>query len=73
MPYRPSVERGYPLLSATGRRLAEHGVHFHDLTMLFSDVEEPLYLDSCCHLNAAGNARLGHAIGAALVQDAGTE
>lgn len=54
-PYRPAVERGYPLLVAAGRRLAASGVRFHDLTWTFATIEEPLYFDGCCHVNAHGS------------------
>ncbi len=56
----------YPLLIEHGRQLAERGVAFHDLTMLFATVEEPLYVDRCCHLNAQGKKLLARAIAAAI-------
>jgi hypothetical protein len=60
------VRRGYPLLRAAGAELSAAGVSFHDLTLLFQDVEEPVYVDTCCHLNQLGNALLGRRIGAIL-------
>ncbi len=53
----------YPLLVEHGRQLAERGVPFHDLTMVFADVEEPVYVDRCCHLNDLGEKVMGRAIG----------
>lgn len=58
---------GYPLLIARGAELRAAGIEFTDLTGLFKDVPEPIYVDTCCHLNAAGNERLGRAIGQAIV------
>ena len=62
-PYKDSVERGYPLLQAEGARLAAQGVPFHDLTGVFADRQEPLYIDECCHVSAQGSALMGQAIG----------
>ena len=53
-PYGPWARKGYPYLNRYGQNLIEQGVDFHDLTMLFRDVERPLYADSCCHLNKEG-------------------
>lgn len=65
-PYAASVVAGYPLLRAAGKRLTAEGVHFTDLSQLFSDVDEPLYRDSCCHVNRAGNRRFADAIATAI-------
>ena len=54
-PYKPSVERGYPVLIQAGKRLAASGVQFHDLTRIFEKIEEPLYFDGCCHVNMQGS------------------
>jgi hypothetical protein len=55
--YRPSIERGYPLLRESGRSLLEEGVRFRDLTGLFDGVEERVYVDDV-HLNPRGNRLL---------------
>lgn len=57
------MERGYPLLIRAGRDLARRGIDFHDLTQIFADHPEPLYMDICCHLNQQGNELLGAEIG----------
>jgi lysophospholipase L1-like esterase len=31
------------------------GVNFFDATMVFSQVEETVYCDDCCHFNPRGN------------------
>lgn len=69
-PYRDAVVRGYPLLRQQGEGLRRSGVRFHDLTMLFKDVQDTLYSDGCCHLNPAGYARIARAIGDSIQSDA---
>lgn len=64
--YSASVATAYPLLREAGQRLAAEGVHFTDLTQLFSRVDEAMYRDSCCHFNSAGNRRLAEAIAAQI-------
>lgn len=65
-PYRSAVEQGYPLLRQAGARLRAQGAHFEDLTQLFARVNEPLYVDDCCHVSPAGSAALGRAMGHAV-------
>lgn len=45
----------YPMLRARGESLGASGVRFHDATRIYSDVDETLYRDTCCHLNQRGN------------------
>lgn len=59
---------GYPLLQEAGRDLAGQGVAFVDLTGVFTTESEPLYTDTCCHLNSRGNALLGRAMGRAIAE-----
>jgi hypothetical protein len=61
--YKNAVVGGYPVLRQQGEELRRAGVAFHDLTMVFENVQEPLYIDSCCHLNPAGYARIARVIG----------
>ncbi len=65
-PYRPVAERGYPLLRQVGAELRAAGVWFVDLTEVFSGVGETLYIDTCCHFNAKGNALVSQAIARAV-------
>jgi len=60
-PYHPSMRNykwaarlGYPLLVESGAGLAERGVRFVDLTMIFADVRETIYRDACCHYTRSG-------------------
>jgi hypothetical protein len=65
-PYRAVVVEGWPHMRAAGAELRAAGVAFHDLTGLFTERRETLYVDDCCHLNPRGNELLGEAIGRAL-------
>jgi len=53
-PYKEYAETGYPYLIREGEWLKQHGVNYHDLTLMFEDNEEILYRDQCCHLNERG-------------------
>jgi hypothetical protein len=44
------------------------GVDFHDMTMVFEDVEKPLYYDSMCHFNAEGNEILARRIAPIIIE-----
>jgi hypothetical protein len=67
-PYKIPVEGGYSYLVRAGSQLVKQGVHFYDLSMLFKDRIETLYIDDCCHVNKEGNILLGEAIAAAITQ-----
>ena len=60
--FRVVGEQGYPLLRAFGRALPRPGVNYFDLTGIFVDHPETLYIDRCCHLNDRGNELLAAAI-----------
>jgi len=68
-PYREPVEQSWAYLRMEGERLRASGVRFYDLTDVFRDVEEPLYVDSCCHLGKRGNELLARAIAKAIRDD----
>jgi hypothetical protein len=67
--YRPYAEQGYPYLVEEGRELEREGLPFFDLTMLFAGIAEPLYADTCCHLNQRGNELLGTHLGRVVVRE----
>ncbi|MGA0870755.1 MAG: Ig-like domain-containing protein, partial [Planctomycetota bacterium] len=72
-PTRFAVEQGYPVLQARGEELRAAGIDYQDLTGIFAGIEEPLYVDACCHLGPRGNElmaleiarRIGPRLGAA--------
>ena len=53
-PYRPGVVKGYPRLLAAKSDLVDGGVDFHDLTMIYRDIQQLIYQDDCCHPNRLG-------------------
>lgn len=52
--YQKGVELGYPLLSEAGKKLIRQGILFKDLTNIFANRPEALYVDDCCHLGRPG-------------------
>jgi hypothetical protein len=54
-PYKRGFDLGYPLLCEKANGLVENGVSFRNLSMIFADVTEEIYVDSCCHFNMLGN------------------
>ncbi len=60
--FNVAVKTAYPMLQKEGERLKSHQVHFHDLTGIFLNIQETIYKDSCCHVNAAGNVILASTI-----------
>lgn len=67
--WRTSVIQGYPHLRKVGKSLVNKGIPFFDMTMIFAENEETLYVDKCCHLNSGGNELLGKAIGRLIVSN----
>ncbi|HNX68295.1 MAG TPA: hypothetical protein PLL75_01010 [Candidatus Omnitrophota bacterium] len=67
--YKKSAEEGYPYLSEMGKALSDAGVKFYDLTRVFSDHPEPLYVDDCCHVGNEGVAILVRAMGRNIAKD----
>jgi hypothetical protein len=64
--YGSAVPGAYPLLRAAGTSLVAEGVRFLDLTDVFRDHPETIYVDDCCHVNPHGNTILGHAVADAI-------
>lgn len=68
-PYRVGAEKGYPELRALADDLRAEGVNFTDMTMIFSGVEEPIYIDDCCHVNEKGNEIMARKIATVILGD----
>jgi hypothetical protein len=66
--YRPGqnwvrkVRRGYPLLQLRIPGMNAQGVAVRDLTALFADDEDDIYVDTCCHYNLRGSSAIARAI-----------
>ncbi len=67
--YKNIVREGYPLLIENGRRLSEEGMDFIDMTQVFNDVAESIYIDNCCHVNDEGDAIMAAFIGKTIVRE----
>ncbi len=67
--YKNIVREGYPLLIEDGRRLSEEGIHFIDMTQVFKDVAQSIYIDNCCHMNDEGGAIMAAFIGKTIVRE----
>jgi len=67
-PRKKCVAGGYPVLQRKAEQLLENRINFHDFTMIFSDIEKPLYEDSCCHLNNEGYDIFWDRVADAIIQ-----
>lgn len=66
--YAKCARTGYPLLLAAGEDLARQGVAFTDLTRIFADVEEPIYIDTACHFGLRGNEIMAQEVARRLIE-----
>lgn len=66
--YGIPAKLGYPYLLEAGKELVRKGVNFYDLTKVFANDREPIYIDSCCHVNKQGVSILGRVIGEAIIK-----
>jgi len=71
--YQKAVQEGYPLLIEAGRRLNEENIKFVDLTQVFGQNKDIIYVDSCCHYNLEGNAILARQIAETIRQSYSSE
>lgn len=69
-PFKPIVEKGYPLLRDAGKTLVqEEKIVFEDATNVFDSVREAIYTDDCCHFNAPlGNELLAKRLAPVIVR-----
>jgi len=61
-----SAREGYPYLIEAGAALRAEGIDYHDLTEIYRDVDEDVYVDSCCHVGPRGNEFVARAVAEAL-------
>jgi len=71
--YADSSRQGYPVLRTAAVQLRAGGGKVTDLSGVFRGVKEPLYVDSCCHFNPAGNRLLIQAMVKAMAEAPGGE
>lgn len=65
--YGQMVTRYYPRMIARGQALRLAGVDFQDLTQLFANVTEEIYVDPYCHYNKLGNEMLARRVAQLLI------
>ncbi len=68
-PWGRTARRAYPLLVEAGGDLRRGGVPLYDMTRVFTDVEEDVYVDDCCHFGALGNDLLAQGIAEAVARE----
>jgi len=56
--YGSYYKKAYPFLQQKAAWLKDKGVPFYDMTYLYKGVEEPIYIDNCCHVNSRGSAMI---------------
>jgi hypothetical protein len=71
--YGAMVKRGYPLMIEEGKALRGEGVRFLDLTMLYAEIEDPVYVDTCCHINELGETMIADALIEVIVAESRTK
>jgi len=54
-PYESGVQKGYPALLQTVEALKIENIPIFNATEIFDEVNEVVYIDSCCHYNKLGN------------------
>jgi len=59
----------YTQLIKTGDKLRRHNVNWYDLTQIFHDVPDTMYIDSCCHVNDLGNMKFAEDIATIIAMD----
>ena len=63
--FTPSVEelaRPYPRLVRQVDTLAAEGIRIYSLVNIYDEIREPIYVDSCCHVNVLGNRLMAEAV-----------
>ncbi|MBI2499723.1 hypothetical protein HYV88_05765 [Candidatus Woesearchaeota archaeon] len=63
------VKRGYPYLKGKLKELEKKGINVVDLTMVYKDVNQQVYCDTCCHVNEVGNRILAEEIARHIATD----
>ncbi len=67
--YGNVYRQGFPTLLPRVKKLQDAGVHFHDMTFLFKDTPDTLYVDNCCHLNPKGYDMVVRALAKTITDD----
>lgn len=68
-PFGRGAARGYPWLIAASKQFARLGVRFTNLTGVFADVKQPLYLDAAGRLAKEGHEIIAKHVSQAILGD----
>lgn len=67
-PHQLAVKARYPLLLANAKRLEAEGVRFVSLHEIFAKVQQPVFVDTCCHMNQLGHRKMAEAMAPPLIE-----
>jgi len=65
-----AAREGYRYLISMGKELKHKGIPFYDLTMIFKDSTDDIYVDICCHFENKGNAIMAKNIAEIIMYEA---
>ncbi len=65
----PAIGERYAHLRRMVGELRASGVPAFDLTMIYSDTSDTVYIDSCCHVNELGNRLMAQSIADIIVRE----
>ncbi len=72
-PWGIAAREGYSYLVSTGNKLKNQGIPFYDLTMIFKESTEDIYVDVCCHFEHKGNAIMAKKIAEIVMYEVGKQ
>ncbi|MBD2484630.1 hypothetical protein [Planktothrix sp. FACHB-1365] len=65
-PYKDSIKKGYPFLLKKVDELKANNVQFFNGVSILDSVQEPVYIDNCCHFNKSGETILSNFVADSL-------
>ena len=67
-PYSKAVELGYPAILGKFPNLQKNNVNILNGVKVFDKTKYPVYVDSCCHYNQAGNVIFSNYVGSSILE-----
>lgn len=67
--HRRYVRRSFTLLLQAAQSLQKEGLPLYDLTRMFGETREQVFIDDCCHLNDHGNRMVAKEVMTVLGKD----
>ncbi|MBU1086097.1 MAG: hypothetical protein KKD05_01105 [Candidatus Omnitrophica bacterium] len=65
--HRQTVINGYPVLRQQAEGLKQQGIAVYDLSMVFENYSQPLYIDTFCHFGQEGSQIIAQAIAKTII------